>query len=483
MWVASTVVVGAAILVLGLNFWIVFSEVVNVRGVEPNVLHSVQKLLAHEELYADPAAAPFDIVQYTPLYYYAVAGLARATEISAGDVGRLYVLARLMSISFLIASLLVAQALVMALARGARLAAIVSCAALAIVTSPWQALARPDAMTAFLLMVMLYAVVRSFSARWLMWLLIASIAGAGAAGAKQNGLFGVVAVALYFAGCGAWRSFWVFSSSVAAWLIAGAAVAFGLFGSHHLISNVVDGLDNGVSVGAAWRNTYEPFLSYFAVLLVVTTLAAMRHLRALTLGGRPFLALYCATVFVLSTIAALKVGSAVNYYNDFLWAAVPFLTIELWGALRQPALPAPPVLLGGCLYAIVVVVTITSHHVDSYWLSIRGDRLATREDLVGRLRTELASCPNSYLVSFDQAVALLLHDQTLAPQTELAVIQHQRGIVDYAAFKRMVTAGRVDLLVVRAKPTRFLGVDFSAARLVAVVDGWQVFKPATSHCQ
>jgi len=162
MWVASTVVIGAAALVLALNFWIVFSQVVNVRGVEPNVLHSIQKLLAHEELYADPAAAPFDVVQYTPLYYYAVAGLARATGISDGDVGRLYVLARLVSISFLIASLVLAQVLVMALTGGARAAAIVSSAVLAIVTSPWQALARPDAMTAFLLMVMLYAVVRSF---------------------------------------------------------------------------------------------------------------------------------------------------------------------------------------------------------------------------------------------------------------------------------------------------------------------------------
>ena len=375
-----------------------------------------------------------------------------------------------------------AQVLVMALTGGARAAAIVSSAVLAIVTSPWQALARPDAMTAFLLMVMLYAVVRSFSARWLIWLLIASAAGAGAAGAKQSGMFGVLAVALYFAGCRAWRPFWVFSSSVAAWLIAGAAVAYGLFGSHPLISNVVDGLDNGASLRAAWENTYEPFLAHFAVLLVATTVAAVRHVRPLRLGGRPFLALYCATMFVLSTIAALKVGSATNYYNDFFWAAVPFLAVEVWDALRQPVWPAPPVLLGGCLYAIVVAATITTHQVDRYWLSIRDDRLATREGVVRRLRTELTSCPNSYLVSFDEAVALLLHDRALAPQTELAVIQHRRRVVDYAAFEEMVTDGRVNLLVAKAKPTQFLGVDFSAARLVAVVDGWQIFRPSTSHC-
>ena len=482
MWVASTVVVGAATLVLALNFWIVFSEVVNVRGDEPNVLHSVQKLLAHEELYSDPAAAPFDVVQYTPLYHYAVAGLARAARISRDDVGRLYVLARLVSISFLIASLLVAQALVMALASGGRTAAVVGCAALVIVTSPWQALARPDAMTAFFLMVMLYAVVRSFSGRWLIWLLIASIAGAGAAGAKQSGLFGVVAVALYLAGCRAGRPFWVFSCSVAAWLIAGAAVAYGVFGPHDLISNVVDGLDNGASVGAAWRNTYEPFLANFAVLLVATTVAATRHLRSLRLDGRSFLALYCTTVFALSTIAALKVGSAVNYYNDFLWAAVPFLTVELWDALRQRVLPAPPVLLGGCLYASVVALTITTYQVDHYWLSIRGDKLATREGVVRRLRTELASCPNSYFVSFDQAVALLLHDRALAPQAALAAIQHQRRVVDYAVFEGMVRDGRVNLLVAKGKPTRFLGVDFRAASLVAVVDGWQIFRPSTSPC-
>jgi hypothetical protein len=86
-------------------------------------------------------------------------------------------------------------------------------------------------------------------------------------------------------------------------------------------------------------------------------------------------------------------------------------------------------------------------------------------------------------VSFDEAVALLLHDRALAPQTELAVIQHRRGAVDYAAFEGMVTDGRVNLLVARAKPTRFLGVDFRTARLVAVVDGWQIFRPSTSHCR
>jgi len=208
----------------------------------------------------------------------------------------------------------------------------------------------------------------------------------------------------------------------------------------------------------------------------------VRHVRPLRLGGRPFLALYCATMFVLSTIAALKVGSATNYYNDFFWAAVPFLAVEVWDAMRQLVWPAPPVLLGGCLYAIVVAATITTHQVDRYWLSIRDDRLATREGVVRRLRTELTSCPNSYLVSFDEAVALLLHDRALAPQTELAVIQHRRRVVDYAAFEEMVTNGRVNLLVAKAKPTQFLGVDFSAARLVAVVDGWQIFRPSTSHC-
>jgi hypothetical protein len=86
-------------------------------------------------------------------------------------------------------------------------------------------------------------------------------------------------------------------------------------------------------------------------------------------------------------------------------------------------------------------------------------------------------------VSFDGPVALVLHDRALAPQTDLAVIQHRRRVVDYAAFMRMVTAGSVDLLVARTKPTLFLGVDFSAAKLVAMVDGWKIFKPATSHCR
>ena len=93
------------------------------------------------------------------------------------------------------------------------------------------------------------------------------------------------------------------------------------------------------------------------------------------------------------------------------------------------------------------------------------------------------TCPNSYLVSFDHVVALLLHDRALAPQSELAVVQHQRRVVNYAAFEEMMTDGRVNLLVARRKPTQFLGVDFSAASLVAVVDGWQIFRPSTSHCR
>ena len=86
-------------------------------------------------------------------------------------------------------------------------------------------------------------------------------------------------------------------------------------------------------------------------------------------------------------------------------------------------------------------------------------------------------------MSFDHVVALLLHDQALAPPSELAVIQHQHRVVNYAAFEEMMTDGRVDLLVDRRKPTQFLGVDFSAASLVAVVDGWQIFRPSTSHCR
>ncbi len=78
-----------------------------IRGVECNIVVSMQRLLKTGQIYTDPTAPPFFVEQYSPLQYYIIQGgclLAGITDDRAESITRM---GRMFSTTFHVASLLV----------------------------------------------------------------------------------------------------------------------------------------------------------------------------------------------------------------------------------------------------------------------------------------------------------------------------------------------------------------------------------------
>ena len=67
-------------------------------GVEGNIIYFVQRLLEGQPLYTDPELPPYAIAQYSPLYYYIVAGVSDLLGFSADDLLPLYMVSRSVSL-------------------------------------------------------------------------------------------------------------------------------------------------------------------------------------------------------------------------------------------------------------------------------------------------------------------------------------------------------------------------------------------------
>lgn len=83
----------------------VSSDIAETRGQEPLIITGVMKILAGGELYTHPSSTPFDLMQYTPIYYYLAAYTAKAAGCVAGDAEGVTRVGRLLSFGFAVAHL------------------------------------------------------------------------------------------------------------------------------------------------------------------------------------------------------------------------------------------------------------------------------------------------------------------------------------------------------------------------------------------
>lgn len=74
-------------------------------GLENNVIYGIQKILAGFPLYTNPEAAPFDLIQKSPAYYYLTVGLCHLFDVSTEQPIEIFKLSRVLSLLLNLASI------------------------------------------------------------------------------------------------------------------------------------------------------------------------------------------------------------------------------------------------------------------------------------------------------------------------------------------------------------------------------------------
>lgn len=307
---------------------------VSLRGAENNIIESVIQLLEGRPLYTARDELPIGATQYGPIQYQLAAGIARLLGVGAEQTHALFLIARTLSLLFVAGS----AALLFRLARSRGVsqtgAAVVAAGTLAL-QLPWAPLTRPDSASQFFGLLALWLADRE---RPLDAAAFAAMAAACAASflCKQSGLAYVAGAGLVLLLARRWTSALLLAPAVALliagylWLFSGS---LGRVAGWALFANV----DNGFM----WRGSfltkflYEGFLRYGLVWglwgALLWNWAARNPARFAQLNEVPLLApmLVIATLF---SVAATKVGSAENYFND--WIILIFLQV-VWLAERQ----------------------------------------------------------------------------------------------------------------------------------------------------
>jgi hypothetical protein len=263
----------SALIVAALGAWIVVSGVPSVRGVDLNVVLTLEKAF-RLPLYTDPGEVPFDIAQYAPIYYLSVLGIARAVGIDAGNAVGLVGLAR--GISFacalaLVTALYATSHRILNLPRNAALAV----ATLSfILTSPWFFLARPDAMAALLAVASIAVTAQAAKPIGMSRLFVSISFAILATFTKQNEVQVVIFCLVYLALVHGWRR--AAAGAIMAAVLGLLAFGVCVFQWPYFISNVAGGLDNGISLSNFLNKTLINYLYPQAALVGLASLAVLK---------------------------------------------------------------------------------------------------------------------------------------------------------------------------------------------------------------
>jgi hypothetical protein len=328
----------------------------DIRGVESNVVHSLQRSLIHpENLYSDPESLPFHITQYSPAYYLSVELALQVLGIAPEQHLEIRFLGRGISLVFLL--LAMAYLTLTLTSRLGQSVWIGLDAALLFLmaTLPWYHLIRPDA----LLLLCLSGAVFHALGRGTKNALFSGLFMALGLATKMNALFFLLPLVIAYLAERRFKE--LVLASLAGVLTLGAlSMLFWLQGHRFdfLQANIVQGVKNGSNWFLALQKTYSYFLAVvLPILLALGWLYLTRPRPTKPKASSMVMNLGLGFSVALALAAGIKVGSAENYFFEPL-----FWTLLLLSSLRKPLVSDS----GFSLLLLVLGVSLGGQKATSY---------------------------------------------------------------------------------------------------------------------
>lgn len=468
-FIAVVVALASASYLLRYGIAVAGGDITEIRGQEPLILAGITKTMSGFPLYTPVNAPPFDLMQYTPLYYYLVACVSSVMGIGPDEVARITGLGRFISLGFAIVDSAVLLLILRRFLRVRLLFAAIATALVWMLHAPWDFMARPDALVSLCFTCAVGLTILGLRRERMNYRSYACFAAAAFLGftaflAKQNGAQICVVLMLFFLIRREWRAAIIVGVSSVLPLILVIALGPRIFGIDYA-DNVVGGLNNGVRVHSAVLTTYIPvFLEYnMAALSAAGAYVVIQWSgRGASLTQR-FLAFALTAVFVLAAFSASKLGSATHHYNDFMTLLVLCLAFWLDGISSESSEKARAVRWAVAAFSVLyfanTTVAFRDHYNHSRWI-----HFSDYDGAVNYLEKELAAHPDKQFFTIDYTLPSYFPGRAIIPQYSLSAIMHARGLVDYSEAQAMMHDGTVRWLLLGngQNPQRqlgFVGID------------------------
>lgn len=422
----------------------------DIRGVESNVVHSLQRsLLNPADLYSDPEALPFHISQYSPAYYMAVEELLKIGGIQPSQHLAIRIIGRLLSLFFLLAAMFYLMRILRIRLGQPRRIGFDAALLFIMATLPWYHLIRPDALLLLTLSASIFHSMGSGRRNAMLsgfWMGLAMVT-------KMNALFFLLPLGLAFLMERRFKSlFLVFASGVVT--VGMLAFLFWLQGHRFefLLANVVQGVKNGSNWFLALQKTYPYFLTVvFPLMLVVAWLLLRQSLLGIKNGTGLLLSMGLAFTVVLALMASVKVGSAENYYFEPL-----FWAILLLARFREDQISDA----GFSMLLLVAAVSMggqkASNYLTQYYIEEgKPETDIGVEEKIQFLKSELKA--GEYFVADERAISLALPEHAAMVPVDIHYTTYREGIYSYEQWAMAVHEGRIKYWVGEDLPDSLYG--------------------------
>jgi hypothetical protein len=439
----------------------------DIRGVESNVVHSLQRSLIHpENLYSDPESLPFHISQYSPAYYLAVELALQVLGIAPEQHLEIRFLGRGISLVFLLLAM-VYLVLTLTIRLGQSVWIGLDAALFFLMaTLPWYHLIRPDA----LLLLCLSGAVFHTLGRGTKNALFSGLFMALGLATKMNALFFLLPLGIAYLTERRFKDLAL--AALAGVLTIGAlAMLFWLQGHRFefLLANVVQGVKNGSNWFLALQKTYSYFLAVvFPILLALVWLYLNRLRPTKQHASSLVLNLGLGLSVVLALAAGIKVGSAENYFFEPL-----FWALLLLSSLRKPLVSDS----GFALLLLVLGVSLGGQKATSYMTQYyieegKADSNPLHEEQIRFLTSALRE--GDCFVAEDREISLGLPRHAAMVPVDIHYTTYRGGIYRYAKWETAADTGLVKFWIGRGPLDSLYGVNFEG-RLEQVAEGvWRI---------
>jgi hypothetical protein len=458
---------------------LIFLPSPDIGGVENNVVYFIQRLLAGQALYTDPAQAPYAIAQYGPLYYYLASAIARVFGVSADDVMKVFSTGRIFS---LVCNLLYCW-IVFRTARKIFGISWRSCflvAVLSFVFLDITAYARPDSLYQFLFFSALYFILKFYGERNAWNLILAAVLSTLAIFAKQSGIM------LVFFTC-AWL-LWNKESKSVLYYVGGCFVAAAIVlllaspnGIAVLYQNTVRGINSGISLRWFFVVMRDEFYQKWGLVLIPLFVFIFYARRNSEDAVDRFLIFLMAALFLINTLLAFKFGTSQGYFTE--WWTILFIL----GVDHLDKLPVSGKTIAiNAIIAFVFAIKLLSivyplvNYRQNYQQQLNVYK--SEQQVASKIKSDSAAVSNTVFCNIYSPQSFLnnlLFRETVLPQFEIAIFgTYDRKIFDYSRFRTGFTDGSVKYVVSKnALPVQvFKDIRLEHFRIADSANGYFIYK-------
>lgn len=433
----------------------------DIRGVESNVIYSIQLALeSNDLLYKSPEAPPFNVTQYSPLYYILNDGLISILSIEPSNYFQIRVITRIVSVLLLILSILITKDTLENIIGVKKSSSLIIGMTCLIISFPWFNISRPDVLI-FLFFALSIRCILLFQKNnnSIIAFLLGVFFALGVLSKLTMGMY-IISFGLYMIIAKQWNLIFFSAISFISTLVLIFLIIHVLgYDLTYLHQNILEGIDNGTSIISALKKPYKNYFVYFGLFSLVFVLFTIIYLKnwkhVKTNNNLLFLITISYSVAAFSFLSALKIGSAINYFNELLLCLLIFMVsfLESYHIIKKKIY-----LIGFMLFGISIAINHTYFYAPRLLLNLKSLTSNNKSEgkgdilqIIGFLDSNLG---DSYFYSCNRRVAQSFPQRCVLFPSDIHYITYNRKVFNYSFFEEWAKEN-----------LRFIIIDFNQTEL------------------